>query len=290
MSDEPGHREIPKPKGRRISRRTLVGILLLAVAALVATGATLFIKSTEKGSSKSTAPFAPAFAKAGLVTNAFAFLHPNDPQARLSPDWITTSGSLFARNGAGWTGVPDADNTGPYSDRFTDSAIFRLVTRRRDFGPVTVHLWVRLDPPVTTPSTPARAWDGGHVWLRYHSPQELYGLSFRRRDGTVVIKRKIPGVGPENPAKEDTGAYATLAEGRHAIPYGTWHQVTASAVNLPSGAVLLRLDIDGRRVLTARDRTPGRLRQPGGVGLRADNTDMLFRDFRATPVPAPTSG
>jgi hypothetical protein len=75
------------------------------------------------------------------------------------------------------------------------------------------------------------------------------------------------------------------------MSYGNWHQVEASAVNLPSGSVLLRLAIDGKTVLTGADRSPGPLRQPGGVGLRADNTELLFRDFRAAPVrPTPTAG
>ncbi|WP_274563512.1 hypothetical protein [Streptomyces spiramyceticus] len=288
MSEKPPRREILRPLGRRISRRTLVYGLLLAAAAVIGTGTALFIKMNEEGSPKPEAVFAPRFAKEGLVTNAFAFLHPSNPHSRLSRDWITTSGSLFAKNGAGWTGVPDADNTGPSSARHTDSAIFRLVTRRRDFGPITVSMWVRLEPPITTPRTPARDWDGGHIWLRYHSPQELYAISFRRRDGVVVIKRKIPGFGPED---EDSGGYATLADGKYAMSYGTWHHVAASAVNLPSGSVSLRLDIDGKTVLTGKDRTPGPLRRPGGVGLRADNTELFFRDFRATPVhPTPTSG
>lgn len=268
------------------SRRALVYGLLLATAVAIGTGTALFMSTTDDEPPKPKGVFEPRFAKEGLVTNAFAFLHPNDPDAKLSRDWITTSGSLFAKDGAGWTGVPDAEDTGPDSARHTDSAVFRLVTRRRDFGAVTVSMRVRLDPPITTPSTPAREWDGGHIWLRYHSPQELYGLSFRRRDGEVVIKRKIPGYG----AGEDNGRYVTLAEGKHAISYGTWHQVEARAVNLPSGSVLLRLSIDGRPVLTGEDRSPGALRRPGGVGVRADNSELLFREFRATPVhsaPAP---
>ncbi|MDH6515078.1 hypothetical protein M2164_001558 [Streptomyces sp. SAI-208] len=292
MSDEP--RSALRTEGRRASRRTLVFVLLLATAAFIGTGTALVMRMTGETPRKPAvdaepgfAPFEPRFAKGGLVTNEFAYLHPRNRQARASRDWIATSGSLFAKDGAGWTGVPDVGDTGADSARHTDSAVFRLVSRRRDFGPVTVSVRSRLEPPVTTPKTPARDWDGGHIWLRYHSPDELYAISFRRRDGAVVIKRKIPGWGPED---EDTGGYATLAEGRHAISYDTWHRVSASAVNLDSGSVRLRLDIDGKTVLTAEDRTPGPLRRPGGVGLRADNTELLFAGFHAMQAPAPTSG
>jgi hypothetical protein len=108
----------------------------------------------------------------------------------------------------------------------------------------------------------------------------LYALSFRRRDGVIVIKRKIPA---KDASAANGGDHATLAQGRHAFTYGSWHQLAASAVNTPSGRVLLRLDVDGQTLLTAEDRTPGRLLAPGGVGLRGDNSEMYFRDFAAAP-------
>ncbi|SOD86731.1 hypothetical protein [Streptomyces sp. Ag109_G2-15] len=261
--------------GRRVSRRALLGGGLAVGASATATGAVLLDRALRK----ETAPFAPVLGADGLVTNEYAFRHPHATDARRSPDWVVTSGSLFASKGEGRTGAPDAGPTGPDSARATDSAVFRLVSRRRDFGSVSVSTWVRLRPPVTTPRTPARDWDGGHLWLRYHSPEELYAFSFRRRDGAVVIKRKVPA---HDARAVDGGDYATLAESRHAFAYDSWHQVTASAVNL-FGGVRLQLRIDERTVLSHDDRTPGPLVLPGGVGIRADNTELSFRDFRATP-------
>ncbi|MEK8172153.1 hypothetical protein NKH77_31475 [Streptomyces sp. M19] len=73
---------------------------------------------------------------AGLVTNEYASRRPGAADARTDPDWLVTSGSLFARWACGWTGVPDGDSPGPDSRRHTGSAVFRLVSRRRDFGDV----------------------------------------------------------------------------------------------------------------------------------------------------------
>ncbi|TKA11924.1 hypothetical protein [Actinacidiphila oryziradicis] len=264
--------ELPRP-----SRRTLIGGLTLGTAAATAAayGAAELVGPHEAGN-----PFTARFPQDGLVTNEYAYRNPHDRRARTSAEWVVTSGSLFAHSGDGWTGLPEVGETGPDSSRFTDSAVFRLVTRRRDFGSVIVRTAVRLAPPITTAQTPAQDWDGGHLWLRYHSPQELYALSFRRRDGLIVVKRKIPA---KDASAANGGDYATLAEARHALPYGSWHQLAASAVNSRSGTVHLRLDIDGRTVLTAEDRTPGRLLTPGGVGLRVDNTELYFRDFAAAP-------
>ncbi|WNM35030.1 hypothetical protein RKE30_33995 [Streptomyces sp. Li-HN-5-11] len=261
----------------RVSRRALLGGAL-AVGALTGTaGAVLVVYGSGR---HETAPFTPVFTGTGLVTNEYAFQHPHTAGARLSADWVVTSGSLFALHGDGWTGTPDTGPTGPDSARTTDSAVFRLVSRRRDFGAVSVTTRVRLEPPVTTARTPAQDWDGGHLWLRYHSPQELYALSFRRRDGSVLIKRKVPA---HDAKAVDGGDYATLAEARHAFPYRSWHKVTASAVN-HFGGVRLTLAIDDRPVLAVTDRTPGPLTRPGGVGIRADNTELLFRDFHAGPA------
>ncbi|MET8095830.1 hypothetical protein ABZV29_05050 [Streptomyces sp. NPDC005236] len=221
--------------------------------------------------------FRPRFGPDGLITNEWAFRNPRGPRAHESSDWVTTSGSLFATGGLGWTGRPDAGETGPDSGAINDSAVFRLVSRRRNFGPVTVSFKVRLRQPITTARTPEQDWDGGHVWLRYHSPQELYALSFRRRDGAVVIKRKVPS---HDAAAVEGGDYTTIAEGSHAISYGDWHLVEAHAVNVFSG-VRLRLAIDGKEVLHTVDRTPGPLAAPGGVGLRVDNSELWFGDFWA---------
>ncbi|MER6470976.1 hypothetical protein [Streptomyces collinus] len=262
----------------RASRRTLLGGALVGAAAATA-GAVLVGYDSER---HGTAPFAPVFTGEGLVTNEYAFRHPRTAGVRRSTDWVVTSGSLFAARGAGWTGAPDTGFTGADSAAATDSAVFRLVSRRRDFGPVSVTTWVRLKPPVTTPGSPSQDWDGGHLWLRYRSPEELYALSFRRRDGAVVIKRKVPA---HDARAVEGGDYVTLAEARHTFAYDSWHKITASAVN-QFGSVRLELSIDDRTVLRADDRTPGSLVLPGGVGIRADNTELTFRRFRATP---PTS-
>ncbi|MEE4543060.1 hypothetical protein V2S66_13915 [Streptomyces sp. V4-01] len=223
-------------------------------------------------------PFSAQFGDSGLVTNEYAYRHPGAAGARVDADWSVTSGSLFARDGDGWTGRPDTGETGTDSRSATDSAVFRLVTRRRDFADVTVRSAILLHRPVSTPRTPRQDYDGGHIWLRYHSPEELYALSFRRRDGVVVIKRKVPA---SDAAAANGGDYTTVEEARHAFSYDAWHTVTATARNEQHG-VRLRLEIDRRTVLSTLDTSPGPLRRPGGVGLRADNTELLFRAFTAT--------
>ncbi|MEU0302510.1 hypothetical protein ABZ252_24030 [Streptomyces sp. NPDC006175] len=223
-------------------------------------------------------PFRPELPAEGLVTNEYAHGHPDAGDARLSPDWIVTSGSLFAHWAFGWTGVPDGEAPGPDSVPHTGSAVFRLVSRRQDFGDTSVRSWVFLKPPGATARTPARAWDGGHLWLRHHSAQELYALSFRRRDGMVVLKRKHPE--PGRPVDEE-GVYTTLATAHHPLDYGRWHRIAATVSTRGDDRVRIALALDGRAVLDAEDREPGRLTAPGGVGLRGDNTEMAFFGFTA---------
>ncbi|QNP67023.1 hypothetical protein [Streptomyces genisteinicus] len=227
--------------------------------------------------------FRARFPDDGLVTNEYAFRRPDDPHARTHPDWDVTSGSLFARWTYGWTGVPDDRSPDAGSAGGTGSCVFRLVTRRRDLEDVAVTFRALVEPPVATPGTRERDWDGAHLWLRYRSPQELYALSFRRRDGIVVLKRKSPG----EPGGE--GVYRTLAQTRHPVPYGRWHRVSAQARSV-RGGVLLRLAVNGRLVLRTVDTTPGALRGPGGVGLRGDNTSLVFDRFTVREPRLPGLG
>jgi hypothetical protein len=210
-----------------------------------------------------------------LVTNEWAVRHPDDGNAVVSPDWYLTSGSLFTRDGSGWTGVPDRRSVDAASAEGTGSAVFRLVTRRRDFRDVSVSFSLRNDAVVSTGSTPPVAWDGVHVFLRYQSPYRLYSASVNRRDGIVVIKKKCPG-GPSN-----GGTYYSLGAGTpYAVPYGRWQRILASVRNLTPESVELRLEIDGRIVAAAVDDGVGcePIPSAGSVGIRGDNADFRLDD------------
>ncbi|GAA2138245.1 hypothetical protein GCM10009760_19400 [Kitasatospora kazusensis] len=283
----PGHEPAPG-----FPRRTL---LIAGLAAAVAAGGIAAYLLTEDdgggtpdgGTGGSAGPtaggaFHPSFGPDGLVTNEYAFRSPKAENAHNSPDWVVTSGSLFARASCGWTGVPDGQSPGPDSSPHTGSSVFRLVTRRRDFADCTVRTDIRLQPPGTTTRTSSVDWDGAHLWMRYRSPEQLYALSFRRRDGVVAIKRKTPdpnGAG----APGEQGAYVTLAEGKSAFGYREWHTVTGTATDQADGTVRLMLAIDGKTVLDVVDKAPERITGPGGVGIRGDNTDLDFRNFTAGP-------
>ncbi|MDT9685245.1 hypothetical protein RND61_24745 [Streptomyces sp. TRM76323] len=231
--------------------------------------------------------FTADFPTDGLVTNEYAHRHPADPASRTHPDWTVTSGSLFGRWTFGWTGVPDDTSPGPDSATGTGSCVFRLATRRRDFADTWMRLRALVEPPVTTARTPARDWDGAHLWLRYHGPQELYALSFRRRDGTVAVKRKAPP--PHDPAGE--GVYTTLASVPHPLEYGRWHRVAGLVRDTADGGVHISLHLNGLHVIDVEDPAPGRLREAGGIGLRADNTSLVFDALTAYhPARPPAAG
>lgn len=210
-----------------------------------------------------------------LVTNERAYASPHGVGIRTSKTWEVTSGSLFSRDGAGWTGIPDGVAPDATSSNATDSAVFRVITRRAGFADVTVRFDLKVMRLVTTPRTPSTSYDGVHVFLRYLSQRHLYVVSVFRRDGMVAIKEKLPG-GPAN-----GGSYHTLAESRHRIPVGRWMPVSVTIVTLASQKVRISLDIDSRPVLAVtqpRSGIPAILRS-GHVGLRGDNCEFYFRDF-----------
>jgi hypothetical protein len=212
------------------------------------------------------------------VTNEFAFWNPTLPSSSVSPDWELTSGSLFAKDGAYWTGAPDTANPNATSSNGTDSAIFRLTTKRADFGDVGVTFALHNDGLTSTASTPPVAWDGVHIFLRYQTEESLYYASVNRRDGHVVIKKKCPG-GPSN-----GGTYYELGPGEvanHPIAFATNQNVGATVVNNSDGSVTLTLSLSGTRIISATDNGIGcsPIRQAGKVGIRGDNDDFTFSGF-----------
>jgi hypothetical protein len=211
------------------------------------------------------------FPRNGLVTNEFAYEHPLSPQAVLSPVWEVTSGSLFARDGAGWTGVPDGIAPGPTSSAHNDSAVFRLRTRRADFTNVAVSFRLSVSQFVTTPRTPAEAYDGVHVWLRYQDPQTLYFVSVDRRDGQLVIGKKLNGK-----------YYHSLRVPGHPFPLHRWVAIKTTVAS-HGKTVVIRLSIDGHIVAHLTDgATSPAILTPGRVGIRGDNTEAEFKDFQVT--------
>ena len=218
----------------------------------------------------------------GLITNEYAFFDAGNPTSRLSPTWQLDSGSLFALGGTGWTGTPDDVEPNAFSTNGNDSAIFRLVTKRSDFGDVSVSFRLNNGGLTQTGSTPAVDWDGVHVFLRYQSQTSLYYASINRRDNTAVIKKKVTG-GPDN-----GGTYYDLTSYvSHAVPYGAWQDITATVRTNADGSVTIRLLAGGQLVVQATDTGIGGppITHAGRVGLRGDNCNFRFDDFRVAPLP-----
>ena len=180
--------------------------------------------------------------------------------------------------------MPDAtEPNAPASSNGNDSAIFRLVTRRADFGNVAVSFQLNNAGLTSTSATPAEDWDGVHIFLRYQSQTSLYYASINRRDGTAVIKKKVTG-GPDN-----GGTYYELTPYlSHAVPYGTWQSITATVQQRRRRH---RHDPPARgrdaRRAGHRQRAVGGppITAPGRVGLRGDNANFQFDDFRVSSLP-----
>jgi hypothetical protein len=212
-----------------------------------------------------------------LLTNEFAFNNPASTAAARSPDWDVTDGSLFIDAGEAWTGVPDdaAPNAG--STNGTGSAMFKLRTKRGDFGDVQVSFTLKNLGMTSTPSSPAQAWDGVHVLLRQQAVA-LYALSVNRRNNVAVVKKRL-----------SSGAYVQLAQASYSVPYNTAQAVQASAWNVAGGSVSLRIDIGGHVVLAVTDAGSGGapLTAPGRVGLQGDNAQFRVDDFTVRSFTGP---
>lgn len=270
------------------SERARVRANALGVCAAAIAGAVVVVAVTagsaaavRRTAASGTVLFSDSFSVPnGLITNEYAYWNPNDPAAVKSKNWEMTSGSLFARSSAGWTGVPDNIDPNAGSTNGTDSAVFRLNTRNYSFGNVAVSFSLDNLGYTQTSTTPAVDWDGVHIFLRYQNEYSLYYASINRRDNTAVIKKKVPG-GPYN-----GGTYYILASTTHSYPFDAWQSVKATVANNGNGSVTIKLYAQGSLVLQATDTGTGGapITHAGAVGIRGDNDNFQFDDFRVTSL------
>lgn len=220
----------------------------------------------------------------GLITNEWAYWNPTQPAAKKDAIWEMDSGSFFAQGGAGWTGKPDTVNPNVGSTNGTNSAIFRLNTKRTDIENAQITFDLLNQGLSSTAKTPQQDWDGAHIWVRYQSEYKLYYASINRRDGKAVIKKKIPG-GPSN-----GGTYYNLTPFvNHPVPYNQWQHVKVTVQDQADGSVIISLYASDALVIQARDTgaVGGPVIKGGGrVGIRGDNANLKFDNFVVTQLPA----
>lgn len=218
----------------------------------------------------------------GIITNEYAFFNPSLKDAVQSPNWEMTSGSLFRKGNQGWTGRPDSGGVmNAQSSIATNSCVFRCVTKRKDFQDFKVAFDFNPSEMVTGATNPAVAWDGCHVFLRYQSETSLYYASFMRRDGKVVIKKKVTG------GSSNGGTYFELTpELPAALPLNTLAKIEATIKNVPTG-VQITLTQNGKKVLDVIDNGSvggAPILTAGGTGLRGDNLNFTFDNFTVTAI------
>jgi len=181
---------------------------------------------------------------------------------------------LFVRNKVGWSGVPDSAEPDPQSSNGTGSSVFRMNSKRKDFGDVRVDVRLR-NLGLRGGGEPT---DGLHVWLRHQDQTKLYVASVNRRDNRIVIKKKLTG------GTENGGTYFELGSVPYTVPVGVWQSftVTIKTDNRSPGMVTITVSQDGRELLRASDTGEGGgpILEPGAVGLRADNTEFEVSGFQ----------
>lgn len=246
---------------RALSRPRSLAVAIVVVAALLVGATYLFLSAplVRDGFEGSDS----------LVTNEWATTNPSSPEAVLSPVWLVTSGSLFRRDGRGWSGTPDTLPPGSSSKTATNSAVFRMVTRRDDIMDAVVKVRFKVDR-----FGPAQesGWSGLHVFARYHNPNELLVVSVCRHDGLVVVKKKV--------AQDGQGVYYVLGQVARPCQVSGWHTAELDVRNV-KGAVQVSVRIDSKDVLTVRDSGQGgpALTRPGRVGFRGDNVPFELDDL-----------
>lgn len=216
----------------------------------------------------------------GVITNEFAHFHPGMAGIHESPTWVATSGTLFAHDGRGYSGIPDSgrDSSGvPAVDidsaTLNGSAVLRVITRTATFLNVEVRCVITNLRLVDTGRSDGKDWNGLHVFMRRQDENNTYYVDINRRDNKVTIKRKLHG------------AYSPpLADAIYPVPYGSDQHIQVSAETLPNDFVDLRLYSGGNLLLQVTDTSVERILTPGAVGLRGDNCEFFVDDFQVVSL------
>lgn len=222
-----------------------------------------------------------------LVTNEFVHWS-KTPCPYTSSSWDMTSGTLLIKNGAGYSGIPTIESgIACDSSAKTNSAIFRLNTKKSDFSNVTISM----DYNAVAHGgggAPSNDYDGIHIWVGYQDQYSLYAATIYRWDGIIVTKKKVPENIAKCPNPSNDGCYYSLAHERtrkDITTANTWHHVSITFSTDASGLVHITTIIDGVTVADVVDTDPhGPSYKTGAVGVRGDNTEFYFKNFTVEKI------
>jgi hypothetical protein len=240
-----------------------------------------------------------------LITNEYALFNPRDPASVISTHWEMTSGSFFSAGGVGWTGHPDTIVPNADSTTGTDSAVFRLRTKRTDFNNVRVDLQVRVNRWVIAPGRESQEPEVV-IWVRYASEFHLYWASVLRATGRVDVEKKVPvsTCSPDDPNCYNRGDYYILPPFTRTgwrVKFGVWYHITVTVQTGSDGSVTITSYRNGARMIRAVDRGVGGrvmgagdgaphadpvppILGPARLGIRGDNADFNVAGYTVTAL------
>jgi hypothetical protein len=226
---------------------------------------------------------APAPAPAPLVSETFdggdgvfassnAFWDNGDQGASENSRWFAESGTINRRSGTGTI----------------SASTFRMWTRRTDLQNIRAEMDLKVDALPNLRGDTA-GWDGVKFWLRRRlctpepacgrvndpKSQAGYTAEVGLRDGRVYIQKKVGS------------QYTMLSSGpSNPIPYGSWMHVGGVVRNNPDGSVTIQVLRNGKVLVETTDHGTGGapLREPGRLGLRADNAQISVDNLTVTPI------
>jgi hypothetical protein len=199
----------------------------------------------------------------GIITNHYAYFAPPYEDVPRSPAWEVESGCALRDGNRLWSGAVDGVEPNKDCSNGAGADVFRMWTKRADFGDVAVSFGLRNEgyAPV------GESWDGVKLYLRRQDGDNFYTAEANRREGNVIVQRKCDG------------RYTLLDGTRSAVTPAfehEWDEVGGTVVNLPDDEVRIQVVRQGEVVLEAIDPagTCDVLREPGRIGIRGDRTEF----------------
>jgi hypothetical protein len=270
MGNTPGF-AMPWQRQEKTAVRTMArtaALVLVAVASL------LMIGSKAQAA---TAPFSESFdgANGSNFVTSDAFWGNSDLGLAQNPHWFAESGAMTY-----------ASNTG-----HVRQGTFRMWTRNFSlgtFGNMKIETDLRVNSLPNLRGDTA-GWDGVKFWLRRQlctpepgcgrvsdpGAQAGYTAEVGMRDGRVYIQKKVGST-----------YYLLSATPSKPIPYGSWMRVGGTVRTNADGSVTIQVLRNGQVVVQATDRGTGGapFRNPGRIGMRADNADINVNNLAVSAL------
>lgn len=225
-----------------------------------------------------------------LITNEYPTYNPTFRSVR-SDEWFVTSGSIFSsfkserKHRTFYSGLPDDGNSpGEFSERFTNSSVFRMFTTKfNEFENIRITLDVMIKRYTSSAALPEQTFDGFKIFARCDpsNPNDKhYIAAIIRRDGKSIYQKKVAAG-----STFQVGSTAFNQNTKYNLGEWNSYEIIFFTVGADCQCIVSKNGIQLFDITDTNTGSVGAYVSSGNVGIRADNMEFFFDNFKVYSYP-----